>query len=81
MSEIVQEILKLIFVPAVIVAALTWLIRELFKSYLSMDVERYKSELQRDLEGFKAQLKAQYDISTVEFQTRFSLSPEKGRND
>ncbi len=73
MSETWQTIIQLILTPTLIVGVLAFVMRELFKSYLSMDIERYKSELQSDLESHKARLKAEHDLKHFEFQTRFSL--------
>jgi hypothetical protein len=73
MSETWQIIIQLVLLPTSIVGVLAFVMRELFKSYLSMDIERYRSELQSDLESHKAQLKAEFDIKHFEFQTRFSL--------
>lgn len=71
--EIWQTIIQLILLPTSIVAVLAFVMREIFKSYLSMDIEKYKTELQTDLESHKAKLKAEYDASHYEFQTKFSL--------
>lgn len=73
MSETWQTIIQLILTPTLIVGVLAFVMRELFKSYLSMDIERYKSKLQSDLESHKARLKAEHDLKHFEFQTRFSL--------
>lgn len=77
MSENWQSIIQLILTPTLMVGALAFVMREVFKSYLSMDVERYKSELQSDLESHKARLKAEYDAKQFEYQTRFSLLHQK----
>jgi hypothetical protein len=77
MSEFWQSIIQLILTPVLIVGALAFVIRELFKSYLSMDVERYKTTLLTDLESHKAKLKAVYDLKYLEFQTKFSLIHQK----
>ncbi len=73
MSETWQAIIQLILLPTSIVAVLAFVMRELFRSYLSMDVERYKAELQNDLESHKARLKSESDARQFEFQTKFSL--------
>lgn len=72
MSEIFYAIIQIILTPILIVGVLAFVMREFFKSYLSMDVEKYKIELQSDLESHKAILKAEYDARQFEFQTRFS---------
>ena len=75
--EVWQIVIQLVLLPTSIVAVLAFVIREVFKSYLSMDVERYKTTLQTDLESHKAKLKAEYDLRHFEFQTRFSLLHQK----
>ncbi len=72
MSEFWQTIIQLILTPTLIVGALAFVMRELFKSYLSRDIEKYKIEFQSNLESHKAKLKAEYDVRQFEFQTRFS---------
>ena len=61
MSETWQAIIQLILTPTLIVGFLAFVMRELFKSYLSMDVEKYKT-----------QLKSESDARQFEFQTKFS---------
>jgi hypothetical protein len=72
MNETLRTIIELVLLPTSIVAVLAFVMREIFKSFLSMDIEKYKSQLQTDLEEQKARLKAQFDVIQFEFQQRFS---------
>ncbi len=77
MSETLQAIVQIVLTPILIVGAFAFVIRELFKSYLSMDIEKYKVELQNDLESHKAKLKLEADARQFEFQTKFSSLHQK----
>ena len=66
-----ETTIQLILMPTFIVGVLAFVMRELFKKYLSMDAEKYKTELQSDLESHKARLKSEHDANQFEFQTKF----------
>ena len=72
-----EEILKLIFTPAAIIAAFVYLLQKYFEKTINKDLEKYKNDLRTELELIKAKLQNELDIKLFEYQTKFSLFHQK----
>jgi hypothetical protein len=72
-----EEIIKLIFAPAAIVAAFVYIFQKLFEKNLSKDIAKYKNQLDTEFESAKSRLENELKIQLFQYQTNFSLFHQK----
>lgn len=72
-----EEIFKLVFAPAALIAGFVYLFQKLFEKNLSKDIEKYKNQLKTELESAKLKLENELSIQLFQYQTKFSLFHQK----
>ncbi len=72
MNEIIKEIIPILGTGAVIIAAVTWLAKQVISQFLSRDIESYKNRVQRESEKEIENLRAELRKTAYEHETKFS---------
>lgn len=72
MNEIIKEIITVLGTGAVIIAAVTWLAKQVFSQFLNRDIESYKGRIDRESKTEIEKLRWELNKTAYEHQTMFS---------